>query len=122
MELAFLVTDLIRIGKVDIIQPDIARVGGLTESKKILDLATKEGITCIPHCWSSDILLSATLQLVSCIPSIPYIEYCTLETPLRTSVCQNRIKVVDGYVEIPDLPGIGAQLNEETLNSYIYNP
>ena len=113
--------DLIRIGKVDIIQPDIARVGGLTESKKILDLATKEGITCIPHCWSSDILLSATLQLVSCIPSIPYIEYCTLETPLRTSVCQNRIKVVDGYVEIPDLPGIGAQLNEETLNSYFYN-
>jgi len=59
--------DLIRIGKVDIIQPDIARVGGLTESKKILDLATKEGITCIPHCWSSDIFLSATLQLVSCI-------------------------------------------------------
>jgi L-alanine-DL-glutamate epimerase-like enolase superfamily enzyme len=114
--------ELILRGKLDIIQPDVARAGGITECKKIVDLAEKEGVVCIPHCWSSDILLSATLQLVACIPNIPYIEFCTLETPLRTEVAHERIQVVDGQVEIPGAPGIGIELNRETLERYHYQP
>jgi D-galactarolactone cycloisomerase len=59
---------------------------------------------------------------VACIPNIPYIEFCTLETPLRTSVAQERIQVVDGLVEIPEAPGIGIELNRETLERYRYQP
>jgi len=112
--------DLIKIGKVDIIQPDLARAGGFTECKKIADLAQKEGIMCIPHCWSSDILLSATLQLAACIQDLPYVEFCTLETPLRTGVTERHIKVTDGIIEIPDSPGIGVELNRETIEKYRY--
>jgi len=109
---------LIEIGKVDIVQPDVARAGGITETKKIVDFARTAGVMCIPHCWSSDILLSATLQLVSCIPAIPFVEFCTLKTPLRRHVTQCPIEPVDGMVSIPEGPGIGVDLDTDTLAKY----
>jgi len=109
---------LIEIGKVDIVQPDVARAGGITETKKIVDFARAAGVMCIPHCWSSDILLSATLQLVSCIPAIPFVEFCTLKTPLRRHVTQRPIEPVDGMVSIPEGPGIGVDLDTDTLVKY----
>lgn len=109
---------LIEIGKVDIVQPDVARAGGITETKKIVDFARAAGVMCIPHCWSSNILLSATLQLVSCIPAIPFVEFCTLKTPLRRHVTQRPIEPVDGMVSIPEGPGIGVDLDTDTLAKY----
>jgi L-rhamnonate dehydratase len=109
---------LIEIGHVDIIQPDAARAGGITEVKKIIDLARVYGVSCIPHCWSSDILVSATLQLISCSPSIPYMEFCTLETPLRRTVTTTPIRVESGRVRVPSGPGLGIELNAETMKKY----
>lgn len=109
---------LMEIGQVDIIQPDVARAGGITEVRKIIDLARTYGVTCIPHCWSSDILVSATLQLISCTPSIPYMEFCTLETPLRRAVTTTPIRVENGRVRAPSGPGLGIELNAETMKKY----
>ncbi len=109
---------LIEVGQVDIIQPDVARAGGITEVRKIVDLARSHGVTCIPHCWSSDILVSATLQLISCAPSIPFMEFCTLETPLRRTVTTRPIRVENGLVRAPSGPGLGIELNRETMQKY----
>jgi len=109
---------LIEQGRVDIIQPDVARAGGITEAKKIADMARLYGVSCIPHCWSSDILLSATLHVASCIPGIPYIEFCTLETPLRRTVTMSPIDVLEGHVAIPQGVGLGIELNPETMREY----
>lgn len=109
---------LIEIGRVDIVQPDVARAGGIAETKKIVDFARAAGGGCIPHCWSSDILLSATWQLVSGIPAIPFVEFCTLKTPLRRHVTQRPIEPVDGMVSIPEGPGIGVDPNTDTLAKY----
>lgn len=112
--------DLIDIGGVQIAQPDLARAGGFTECVRIRDLANRSGVHCIPHCWSSDILLGATLQFAATIPDLPYVEFCTLDTPLRTSLCADPIRPRDGVLEIPDAPGIGIELNRETMERYRY--
>ena len=109
---------LMERGRVDIIQPDIARAGGITEVKKIVDMARTYGVTCIPHCWSSDILLSATMHLVSCMPDIPYVEFCTLQTPLRRKVTTSPIDVVDGVVRVPPGKGLGVELDPSTMSKY----
>lgn len=50
----------------------------------------------------------------------PYLEYCVLTGPLRREVCQETIPCVNGVVRIPDKPGLGVELNEETLRRYRY--
>ena len=112
---------LIEQGKIDIVQPDVARAGGITETKKIADLARMHGVACIPHCWSSDILLSATLHVASCIPDIPYVEFCTLETALRRNVTMVPIEVLEGEVAIPQGIGLGIELNRETISEFEYD-
>lgn len=109
---------LVELGGVDIIQPDVARAGGLTECRKIVGLAEQSGVLCIPHCWSTDILLSATLHLVSCIPEIPYVEFCTLQTPLRRTVATEPIEVVEGRLQAPTKPGLGIELNPDTFRQF----
>ena len=51
-------------GKLKIIQPDIARVGGLTEMRRFAALAEARGVRIIPHCWSTDILVAATMHFL----------------------------------------------------------
>ena len=109
---------LIEIAKLDVLQPDVARAGGLTECRKIVTLAERESVLCIPHCWSSDILLAATIHLESAMAYVPYVEFCTLETPLRRSVTCERIEACNGTVKVPQGPGLGITLNQDTLAEF----
>lgn len=112
--------ELINRGNLHVIQPDVGRAGGLTECKIIADYAHKTNTMCIPHCWSTDILVSATLHLIASMPKIPYFEYCVWPTPIRQFVAQEPIKAVKGFVEIPQKPGLGIELNEDTIQKYRY--
>lgn len=112
---------LMETAGVDVVQPDIARVGGLTEARRIATLAGMYGKTVIPHCWSSDILVAASLHFIATLPYCPYFEYCVLDGPLRREVCTETIPCVDGMVKIPQGPGLGIELNEDTLQRYRYN-
>lgn len=110
--------DLIERGKVDVIQPDISRVGGFTEAKKIASLASAKGALCIPHCWSTDILVASTLHFIVSQPEIPYLEFCVWPTPLRRFVAKDPIECVDGYVRVPEGPGLGIELNEKIVEQF----
>jgi L-alanine-DL-glutamate epimerase-like enolase superfamily enzyme len=114
--------DLIERGRVDVVQPDVARAGGLTECRRIADLAEIHGTTVVPHCWSTDVLVAATLHLIASLHDCPYLEYCIVDNPIRTSVTQRHIVPSEGVVAIPDAPGLGIELDFDTLDRYRYEP
>jgi L-alanine-DL-glutamate epimerase-like enolase superfamily enzyme len=114
--------DLMDRGDLRIIQPDIARVGGISEGLRIVAHAEARGVQVIPHCWATDILVSATLQLLSVQREAPYLEYNATDNPIRTDLLVDPIRPVEGMVRVPDGPGLGIELNEETLARYRWNP
>ena len=109
--------NLIERGALDIVQPDVSISGGISELRKIAFIAEIFGRQCVPHfSWGSDVAFAATLHVCSLINS-PYIEYMYhppyITEASRTILSENPIKMdEDGYVEIPQGPGLGVALKE----------
>jgi L-alanine-DL-glutamate epimerase-like enolase superfamily enzyme len=110
--------DLMDRGKLRIIQPDIARVGGLTEIRRIAALAEVRNVRVIPHCWATDILVAATMHFLVTQEDAPYQEFNVMDNPLRTALLQEPLRLEDGLLSVPRGPGLGIELNEETLETY----
>jgi len=109
--------DLIEIGKVDIVQPDVTRCGGLSEARKIADMAQAHHLTCVPHCWSSGIVEAASLHLITAIPNGCLLEYAVSDTPIRREISEE-IEVRDGFAYPPDKPGLGIEVSEDAIETY----
>lgn len=111
--------DLIARGGVRIVQPDIARVGGISEAMRIVAYAEGHGADVVPHCWSTDILVAATLQIVATQRRAPFHEYNATANPLRTDLLVEPIRPdADGNLHVPDGPGLGITLNEDTIERF----
>lgn len=123
--------DLITRGCVDIVQPDLANSGGFTECRRIVAIADAFGVQYIPHVVSTTpIGLAAALHLLATLrdfpnsrtPSplnqIPALELHRQPNPLRDELCTTRIEAVDGYVDIPDGPGLGIEIDEHALRRF----
>jgi len=110
--------DLMDRGKIDVVQVDVTRVGGLTEAKKIAYLAHDRGLPCVNHSFTTDINIAASLHLLASIPNAPLLEFCAEESPLRTQLAREPIQVLDGMVRVPEGPGLGVELNEEVIERY----
>ena len=109
---------LIEYCKLDILQPDITRCGGLTEAKRIATLALAHNITVVPHAWSSGIVIAASLHFISSQPNSNLLEYCVWDTPIRKEMLDKDFQVVDGYVEVPEGPGLGIEISDEAIEKY----
>lgn len=109
---------LITQGEVDVIQPDVSRAGGLTECRRIAALAARHHRLCVFHAWKSGILVAATLHMAAIVPEIPFVEYTVSESPLRRELVQSAVELKDGMATIPQVPGLGVELNEEVLEKY----
>lgn len=110
--------ELMDRGQVDVVQVDLCRVGGLTEALKIGWLAYDRGRQVINHSYSTDINLAASLHFLACMPHAHVLEYCVEPGPLRQQLVRNPLQVVDGYVAVPEEPGLGVQINEEIVERY----
>jgi L-rhamnonate dehydratase len=110
--------DLMERGGLRIIQPDIARCGGITEVMRIAALAEIRGVRVIPHCWATDILVSATAHVLSTLKDDPYLEFNATGNPLKTNLISLPILAIDGHVMVPDKPGLGIELNEDTIADF----
>ncbi|MBS7706488.1 mandelate racemase/muconate lactonizing enzyme family protein [Chelatococcus asaccharovorans] len=110
--------DLMDRGGLRIIQPDVARVGGISETLRIVHHAEARGARVIPHCWSTDILVAATLHVLAVQRDAPYLEFNATDNPLRTDLLVEPMRVVDGFVRVPDGPGLGITLNDDTIARY----
>jgi len=110
----------------DIIQPDISLCGGFGEALFIAEMAELNGMRCIPHCWGGDILIAATIQLLSLLPDphggfptdTPLLEVDQTENPWRDGLATKPFEFKEGFVEVSTKPGLGIEVNEEVVNQY----
>lgn len=112
---------LIRDGGVQVIQPDIGRVGGFTEARRVLDLAAREGRLVVPHAWKTGISVAAAAHLAMVTPHLPFFEF------LPPALCQSRLRkhltidefvFKDGVLRQPERPGLGVELDRDALDFY----
>jgi D-galactarolactone cycloisomerase len=111
---------------VDILQPDIAAAGGISETKKIADMANAFGVRVNPHVWGTAVALAASLQLIASLPHNPpglhpiepLLEFDQSEHPIRFAVSQEPIVQRDGWVAIPDGPGLGIEIDRSALTRF----
>ncbi|MFC1942576.1 mandelate racemase/muconate lactonizing enzyme family protein [Chloroflexota bacterium] len=108
--------DLIERGNIDIAQIDLAR-NGFTAARKIADMVESHGHRVVNHFYSSPINLAAGLHWLATRKSAFIFEYCVEDTPIRMELATD-IKVVDGYITVPEGPGLGIELDEEVINRY----
>ena len=117
--------DLMDRGKVDVIQPDIGRAGGLTESLRIAKLANQRGLLCTPHGWKSGLTVAAEIHLSAAAANVPYIEFMVPElwpSVIRKELVQPEFTPKNGLIELPAIPGLGVRLNEEVMQRLTWNP
>ncbi|KXX66602.1 mandelate racemase/muconate lactonizing enzyme family protein [Flammeovirga sp. SJP92] len=111
---------------VDIAQPDICATGGLTEVKRIATLAQSYHKDIVPHSWGTWIAISAAIHFVANLDQnpgrmfrdAPMIELDRTENPLRDDVIEHHIEVKNGEIKVPELPGLGIEVNQKYLNKY----
>jgi L-alanine-DL-glutamate epimerase-like enolase superfamily enzyme len=103
---------------IDIIQPDIARAGGLTEVKRIAYMAHEANRPCVPHAFRSGILVAACLQLLAAIPNSSFLEFSVSESPLLRDLLTEPLRAVRGRVAVPQGPGLGVTIDETVLQKY----
>jgi L-alanine-DL-glutamate epimerase-like enolase superfamily enzyme len=110
--------ELIERGHVDLVQPDVTRCGGITETLRIAELAAEHGVATVPHAWKSGIIKAASLHVNAVLPDARYQEYCVADTPINTALTVERLPIeADGCVAVPTAPGIGITLDEDVLAS-----
>jgi L-alanine-DL-glutamate epimerase-like enolase superfamily enzyme len=113
--------DLLDRAKVDVVQPDIGRVGGLTEARRICDMAADRGRLVVPHCWKTGIGIAASAHLCFANAHCPYIEFLPAalsESGLRRELVMHDLELVDGQIALPNKPGLGIELNEDALERF----
>jgi L-alanine-DL-glutamate epimerase-like enolase superfamily enzyme len=115
--------ELIERGGIDIVQVDVARAGGLTEARRIAQMAHQRNKPCVPHAFSTGVLLAASIHWVASQPNIHLLEYTVSESPLAvgltgTGLLKDPPRASDGYVTVPDAPGLGIELDEEIVSRY----
>ena len=113
--------DLADRGLVDVLQPDIGRVGGFTEALKVCRIAGDRGRLIVPHCWKSGIGIAASAPLAAACDLPVHIEFLPLElaeSPLRRELLMQDLPVVDGMITVSDSPGLGIELNRDVLQKY----
>ncbi|MGH2542249.1 MAG: mandelate racemase/muconate lactonizing enzyme family protein, partial [Ardenticatenaceae bacterium] len=107
----------------DIINPDVCNVGGILELKEIAAMAEPYFIVVSPHNFNSTTLgLAATLQVSAAIPNFLITEYFVNLEAFGQDIARNPFKVENGYIQVPNTPGIGIDLDEEQLAKYPYQP
>lgn len=110
--------DLIERGDISIAQIDIAR-NGFTEAVRIADMAEDRGLRVVNHFYTTGINLAAGLHWLATRKTAFIFEYCVEETPLRWDVTKQKMEVDEkGFVHVPEGPGLGVDLNEDTIDNY----
>ena len=103
---------------VDVLQPDLSRCGGITVGKQVADLALRRQIECVPHAWLTNLLKAASLHLNTYLMDSRYLEYNTSSASLLNTLCTEPLRMVDGYIAVPNGPGLGVEVDETVVERY----
>jgi D-galactarolactone cycloisomerase len=118
--------ELINRRAVDILQPDLCAAGGFTELARIIAMASAANLPVVPHVWGTNVGLAASLQLFATLPHFPerrhpadpFFEYDRSSNPLRDGVTAEPFVMKDGYLDIPDRPGLGITLDMDFVRKH----
>ena len=108
-------------GAVDIIQPDLSHAGGLSECRRIAAMAEAYDVAVAPHCPLGPLALAACLQLAGCTPNVALqemslgIHYNVGHDLLNFCANKEALTAVDGYLPIPEGPGLGVDVDEAAV-------
>jgi len=113
------VRDLLLAGGIDVVQPDVCRAGGLTECKRIAELADAFGKAATPHVSiGSAIHFAASVHLAAASPNQAVMEFWYGANPLGGAILRSPFRIEHGYFWVPEGPGLGITINEEALQRY----
>jgi D-galactarolactone cycloisomerase len=114
------------LGSLDVYQPDVALTGGITQVRKIADMVQASGAWFSPHTWTNGIGVMANLHLAAAVSHCPYLELPydpPSWSPERRDYIQQDKLMIDseGYLALPQAPGLGVELDLEAVERYAYN-
>jgi L-rhamnonate dehydratase len=107
---------LVDRGHVDVLQPDIARCGGFTVAREIAELARLRRVDVVPHCFSTGVLVAASLHFAATLDRPTFSEFSVADSPLVATVLAKPFDLVDGRLAVPTGPGLGIELAEDVLD------
>ncbi len=105
----------------DIVQPDVTKVGGISEERRIAWMAQEHGVRFIPHGWNTAVGLAADLQLASAFSGTNFVEYLTGSPFIDDLAVGGWHLDADGMLDIPVQPGLGLELDQDALKRYTGN-
>jgi D-galactarolactone cycloisomerase len=108
----------LRAGAFDVVQPDVTKVGGISEERRIGWMAQEHGVRFIPHGWNTAVGLAADLQLASAFAGTDLVEYKTGSAYIDEIALEEWELDEDGMLAIPLKPGLGLELNFDAVAKY----
>ena len=105
-------------GAFDIVQPDVTKVGGISEERQIARMAQDHGIKFVPHGWNTALGVAADLHLASAFPGTDLIEYKTGSAYVDEIVAGGWTLDAEGMLAIPDKPGLGVTIDIDAVKKY----
>jgi D-galactarolactone cycloisomerase len=117
----------LRAGSFDLVQPDVSICGGIGGVLDIATAARDAGRFAVPHACSGAIALAATLHVLAVLPvppdapkwAEPILEHDVGENPIRTAILAEPLTLDDGWMTIPDGPGLGIQVDEVAVRRLV---
>ena len=112
---------------IDIVQPSVPGVGGLTEAKRIATLALAQNLRLAPHVWGGGVGLATACHLIASLPASPHtehppypqmLEYDMSDNALRTQLLKTPLRLEAGHVLLPEGPGLGVELDPAAVERY----
>jgi L-alanine-DL-glutamate epimerase-like enolase superfamily enzyme len=112
---------LLETHAVDMIHPDLATAGGLLETKRIADLATEAGVAMALHCSGSPVSFMAGVHVAAASENFHSLEHHAVDVPFWEELVTGIEKPIvrDGWVTVPNSPGLGIELNEEVVKQHL---
>jgi L-alanine-DL-glutamate epimerase-like enolase superfamily enzyme len=109
---------IIKMPAVDIVQPDVCYIGGVTRALRVARMAAKAGLSCVPHSANLSMVTVFALHIMGAIPNAgAYVEFSIEEDTWAKDLFTPVLAVRDGQVNIPDGPGWGVEINPAWLSA-----
>jgi L-alanine-DL-glutamate epimerase-like enolase superfamily enzyme len=103
---------------VDVAMPDVARIGGIQETKNVCVLAEAYGVDVSPHCFSSGVLLAATMHVMASTPNASLLEFDSSQNAVIEELLEAPLQIRNGQIAVPQSPGLGVSLTHEVIRKY----
>ncbi|MBC9928927.1 mandelate racemase/muconate lactonizing enzyme family protein [Chitinophaga qingshengii] len=115
---SFDIRELLDIRAIDVIQPDAAIIGGISEAVRVAHLASVHQLELAPHCWGSAFSFMAGLNVAFASPAATIIEFSSGGNPMMYELVKEQITVINGLVPAPTAPGLGVTPDWDFVKAY----